>query len=589
MTDIVPQSADPQDLARKRLATLERRFAVTPAMLHSINAEGRLIAVSDAWLTHVGYTREEALGRFSLDFLTPESRARAHATVVPEFYRRGRVDDVEYQMVCKDGRVIDILLSAVLEHDEAQGDAASIAVITDVTARKAAERLLAESEARYRGLVEDQSELVSLATPEGELRFVNLAYAQFYGLRPEAMIGRNLFEFIPEAARGEVEAHLRAVCASRLSVNGENQVRRPNGEARWVAWTNRAVTDAAGTTTAIHSVGRDIERRVAAEQRLKESETRYRLLADHSSDMVFQLDRDLVRRYVSPACREILGYEPEDLIGVGPVSMVHPEDAATVALRLKRLLDGDAERLSAVNRIRHRDGRWIWVEAQWRALREPGSQLPVGIIGSLRDISARKAVEDQLAEATKRLETLAGQDGLTGLANRRVFDEAFAREYARARREQGRIALIMVDVDRFKQFNDIYGHPEGDECLRRIGKAIKDTIQRPGDLVARYGGEEFAVILPMTDERGAAVVAERIRRAVQDLAIRHAGAAQGVVTISQGVDAAGPRTFDLGRDSLLDNADRALYRAKDVGRNVVMQASSMSRLDGEHSVVVRLR
>lgn len=538
-------------------------------MLHSINKEGRLISVSDAWLTKLGYTREEVIGRLSSDFLTPESRAYAIQEVLPAFFRSGRVDNVEYQMVCKDGKVVDVLLSAVLDDSSAEFGGVSLAVITDVTAFKTAERLLALSEARYRGLVEDQSELVSLASPEGELRFVNHAYARHYGLQPDEMIGKSIFDFIPEEGRAAVAAHLQEVCRVRWSVEDESQVVLPNGQIRWMAWTNRALTDADGRVTAIHSVGRDINERVMAQQRLKESEARYRLLADHGTDMVFQLDLELVRRYVSPACREILGYEPEELIGVKPVSMVHPEDTARVTLAFQSLLDGSADRHSIINRIRHRDGRWIWVEAQLKTLRDPKTGTPSGIIGTLKDVSTRKAVEDELQDANRRLQALADQDGLTGLANRRSFDDALSREYSRAQLEKSSLGLLMIDVDWFKSFNDRYGHPAGDECLKRIAETIRNAICRSGDVAARYGGEEFAVLLPDTDESGTMTIAERIRRAVFNVAIEHQGSPNGVATISVGAVSladdgpAEPKT-------LLHNADRALYRAKAGGRNIVV-------------------
>jgi diguanylate cyclase (GGDEF)-like protein/PAS domain S-box-containing protein len=553
-------------------AGLEHRTQVTPAMLHSINKEGRLISVSDAWLARLGYMREEVLGRPSSDFLTPQSRAYAIREVLPVFFRSGRIDDIEYQMVCKDGKVIDVLLSAVLDDSSTELGGISLAVVTDVTALKAAERQLALSEARYRGLVEDQSELVSLASPEGELRFVNHAYARHYGRQPEEMIGKSLFDFIPADGRAAVEEHLREVCRVRWSVEDENQVMLPNGQTRWMAWTNRALTDAQGRVTAIHSVGRDIDERVIAQQRLKESEARYRLLADHGTDMVFQLDRDLVRRYVSPACREILGYEPEELIGVKPVSMVHPEDTARLTLAFQSLLSGSAGRHTIINRFRHRDGHWIWVEAQLKTLRDPQTGAPSGIIGTLRDVSARKAVEDELQDANRRLQALAEQDGLTGMANRRSFDDALSREYSRARLERRNLGLLMIDVDWFKSFNDCYGHPAGDECLKRVGEAIKNAVCRSGDVAARYGGEEFAVLLPDTDESGAATIGERIRKAVLNLAIKHEGSPNGIATISVG--AACLAEDELAEPKmLLHNADRALYRAKAGGRNIVVSVT----------------
>jgi diguanylate cyclase (GGDEF)-like protein/PAS domain S-box-containing protein len=303
------------------------------------------------------------------------------------------------------------------------------------------------------------------------------------------------------------------------------------------------------------------------------------MLADHSTDMVFQLDRDLVRQYVSPSCRDVLGYEPDELVAARPFGLVHPEDAERVGRLLRSVLTGQAERQEAIYRFRHRSGRWIWVEALFRALRERETGTATGIIGAMRDISARKSVEDQLAKANRRLEALAAQDGLTGLANRRAFDDAFLREHQRVKRRTKGLGIAMIDVDWFKPFNDSYGHLAGDECLRRLGKAIADTANRAGDTVARYGGEEFVALLPDTDETGAALIGERIREAVARLAIVHRASPLGVVSVSVGIAATEPRVTDGGPDALLRLADRALYEAKSRGRNLVARASSLTGAD----------
>jgi diguanylate cyclase (GGDEF)-like protein/PAS domain S-box-containing protein len=289
--------------------------------------------------------------------------------------------------------------------------------------------------------------------------------------------------------------------------------------------------------------------------------------------MVFQLDRDLVRRYVSPACREVLGFEPEELCGVRPVSMVHPNDAARLELVFQSLLSGEADRQSIINRRRHRDGRWIWVEAQLRAVIDPVTGERSGIIGTLRDVSARKAVEDETADANKRLAALAREDALTGLANRRAFGDVLYREYRRAAREKKDLGLIMIDVDWFKGFNDRYGHLAGDDCLQQVGRTISEALQRPGDVAARYGGEEFAVLLPDTDERGTAKVADRIRQRVLGLAITHDASPNKLVTISAGVAAVSKMAAQSEAEALLSAADEALYRAKRGGRNAVALVS----------------
>jgi PAS domain S-box-containing protein len=285
--------------------------------------------------------------------------------------------------------------------------------------------------------------LVSLATPEGELRFVNRAYADSYEKRPNELIGKSLFDFVTEDHCAAVARHLRTVSSLKHAIEDENQVRLPDGRTKWTAWTNRALFDAAGKLTLIHSVGRDIDRRVAAEQLLRANEARYRLLAENSTDVVMLLDLDLKRRYVSPACREVFGYEPDTLIRTKSGTMVHPNEAHVLQEALQSLLDGRADRAAAVSRRRHRDGHWIWVETRFRMLKDPQTGARTGIIAAVRDISTRKHIEEQRAEANRRLEALAAQDGLTDLANRRAFDEAPVREYRRARREEQHLALIM--------------------------------------------------------------------------------------------------------------------------------------------------
>ena len=193
-----------------------------------------------------------------------------------------------------------------------------------------------------------------------------------------------------------------------------------------------------------------------------------------------------------------------------------------------------------------------------------------------KQIEGRARAESELRKARSSLETLnatleklAMQDGLTSLANRRQFDISLQNEFSRATREASSLALVMMDVDCFKQYNDIYGHVAGDECLRQIGKIVAAGKLRPGDVGARYGGEELALLLPGTNVAGAMVVAERIRKAVEALAINHSGSTTGVVTISAGVKSFVPKPAGENPIDLIQGADKALYMAKSKGRNQV--------------------
>ena len=168
-------------------------------------------------------------------------------------------------------------------------------------------------------------------------------------------------------------------------------------------------------------------------------------------------------------------------------------------------------------------------------------------------------------QSTEQLRILALMDGLTGLGNRRQFDTALAREHGRAQRDHTSLALLMLDADHFKAFNDTYGHQAGDDCLRAVAGALQAAVHRPGDMAVRYGGEEFAVLLPHTDEAGAVVVADGIHARVAEIGTVHAGSPHGFVSVSIGAAVLRP-TLETEADDLVRAADRALYAAKAGGR-----------------------
>ncbi len=183
------------------------------------------------------------------------------------------------------------------------------------------------------------------------------------------------------------------------------------------------------------------------------------------------------------------------------------------------------------------------------------------------EVKERKKAEEQLKIANEKLATLATIDELTGIANRRKFDEKFREALLFNRRNKGSITVLMCDVDFFKNYNDYYGHLLGDECLHQIASAISQVIRRPGDLVARYGGEEFIVMLPQTDRLGSEVVIENILNAVRMLDIEHKkSVAAECVTMSIGASVLN-LSNEIDPERIISEADKALYEAKRTGRN----------------------
>ena len=266
-----------------------------------------------------------------------------------------------------------------------------------------------------------------------------------------------------------------------------------------------------------------------AHDALRDSEEHHRLLADNSSDMITRFGHDFRRVYVSPASRDVMGYDPEELVGRAPAGIVHPDDWLVLDATLNAPLRAGQDSSKAMYRAIKKDGSCVWLESHGRRMASGD-----GFVVITRDISERKAFECRLEEANRRLEELAWHDALTGLANRRRFDEMLVAETRRAQRQGHPLALVVVDIDRFKAYNDNYGHPAGDVCLRTVAGAIESVLRRPGDVAARLGGEEFAVLLPNTGEDGLALMTGRICDAVRALELTHAGSEAGIVTISAG-------------------------------------------------------
>jgi len=300
---------------------------------------------------------------------------------------------------------------------------------------------------------------------------------------------------------------------------------------------------------------------------LQTSEAYFRLLAETSRDVIVLTDLEGSRRYVSPAAAELLGWSSEELLGGSYRDLVHPDDLGEWKSVLADCRTGASGKILQY-RCRKKDGSYLWMESNLRLYNDPATGKPFGFVNVVRDISGRKAAEEDLEKAFRLVESLASLDGLTEIANRRRLDQGLEHEWRLAIRATSDISLLLIDVDHFKAYNDIYGHLAGDDCLRRLAKVILEMVARPSDLVARYGGEEFAVVLPNTPQAGALQVAERIRSAVQELNMPHEGNPHRVVTVSIGCSTQTPEA-DSKLDGLIDAADNALYRAKNAGRNTI--------------------
>ncbi len=343
---------------------------------------------------------------------------------------------------------------------------------------------------------------------------------------------------------------------------------KDNVLANWWVDARSRMSLVLGLTLIVAALGIMVLRELVSRQRLlrviSSQEADFRLLAESSSDMVSRIAFDGTLTYVSPSSLRILGWGPDDLVGGQALAGLNIDDRAAVEKVVRDMRNGQCSEALISYRTRHRTIGTVWLESALSVTRDPDTGRIDGVVAVSRDVTEHKQLEGHLS----RLATL---DSLTGLANRRFLDDRASREIQLAQQTGQPISMLLIDADHFKSFNDNYGHQAGDHCLQQIAAVIQSHATRPGDLAARYGGEEFALLLSETDADGARTVAERIRRAVEDLHIPHTGnTAGGVVTVSIGVACIDAASQHHSTKALIKIADENLYAAKAAGRNRIV-------------------
>jgi diguanylate cyclase (GGDEF)-like protein/PAS domain S-box-containing protein len=310
----------------------------------------------------------------------------------------------------------------------------------------------------------------------------------------------------------------------------------------------------------------------SVETELEQDSAVYKTLLESTKAIPWKIDWASMKfAYIGPQIEELLGWTPESWATVDDwVQRMHPEDRDEVFnfCVAQSMAGTDHE---ADYRALTKDGGYVWIRDVVHVVRKDDGEVEA-LIGFMFDISERKRNEARLVHLQKELEELSFKDGLTGVANRRMFDTIMSREWAHAKRSRKPISLIMLDIDYFKQYNDHYGHLQGDDCLKRVAQTLNSEAVRARDFLARFGGEEFALILPETSEDAAIKVAERCRRLILEQEIPHeASKAAPQLTASLGVATTIPNEGD-DPIAFIEQADKRLYKAKQQGRNRIEHA-----------------
>ena len=424
-----------------------------------------------------------------------------------------------------------------------------------------------QSKRIYKLVVDALPDCLNVKDLQGRFILANPATADLMQAEEtEALIGKSDFDFYPEAVAREFKQVDMAALMAGKSINIEQRFTRADGVDTWLSSMKTPLTDYHGKVVGLITHNRDITRGKELESELAQSRAQLSYALTHMADglVLYDSSRRLLLcneqyRAMFPKTAH-LGFRAR----CNATYCVLPLRPARSSCLPTGSRPG-SKTLSTPNRVGNQqiqlgDGRWLDVRARPT---DDGGRLSV-----FSDITSAKRAEVELLAANEKLNHLAHRDGLTDLSTRRAFDDAIEREFSRSRRSGSPLSLLLIDVDFFKLYNDQYGHPAGDECLRIVSRCIETTARRPSDLAARYGGEEFAVILPDTDARGAFVIAEALKSAVRALKVPHEASQKKHLTVSIGVS-----TFDgdgaASVGQLVRRADEALYGAKAAGRDRV--------------------
>ena len=315
----------------------------------------------------------------------------------------------------------------------------------------------------------------------------------------------------------------------------------------------------------IYLVSVILKDRDATQSRLLEITSLHSIVTDYSRDAILLADLEGRCTFVSPSVEVISGWKPEELVNQSLAEQAHPADRERLEHAIRHIRNG-AESDIVEYRTQKRNGDYVWVESSLRLFFDRKSRIPTGLLSLVRDISERKHSEGLLLNAYEALKELAAVDALTGVANRRRFNEHLTEEWSRSERYRIPISLLLIDADSFKEHNDAYGHLCGDRYLKRIAEAATTAAKRPGDLVARFGGDEFAVLMPGTDNQAATTVGNKIREILKQAGSVHDGHRERSPTISVGCATLVPKLGEKA-ETLIQSADGALYQAKRNGRD----------------------
>jgi diguanylate cyclase (GGDEF)-like protein/PAS domain S-box-containing protein len=433
--------------------------------------------------------------------------------------------------------------------------------------RKRASEVLRESEEYFKAIIQNSSDIIFILDKLGTITYASPSIERFLGYEPEEVIGKRTLDLIVSEDKPKAIADFgRALLTKEVPIPNVFRIRHKDGTEHVLEGIGNNLLDNPIVAGFVMNV-RDITERKQAEEALQESENRYRTLVENASDMVYRTDENGYFTFVNPAALRITEYKEEEIIGIHYTTWIRPDMRDNAIKFFGRQFVKGIQNTYSEYPILTKEGQEVWIGQNTQLIVEDGHV--VGFQAVSRDITDRKRIMEALQDSENRYRELSIIDDLTQLYNSRHFYQQLKMEIDRVDRYGQPLTLLLLDLDDFKQFNDAYGHIEGDRVLSRLGQVVKRCL-RQTDSAYRYGGEEFTIMLPMTTSKDGAVTAERIRAELKEEIFYPVSGKDVHVTVSIGLE-----QYKSQEDmkAFVHRVDQLMYQAKKNGKNRVCSES----------------
>jgi len=562
-----------EEALRKSKELYTKLVNTIPDSIVRTDLEGKIIFVNDYTLQSSGYSRDEMEGQNILTFVSPAEHEDMINNIL--LLMKNGLGPREYNLIMKDGRKILFEIHAEVLRNEEGTPFGLVSVCRDISERKRTEGIQRETEERLHGITQNLPGIIFqfcakdsgeygvnyFSEPLGEFSEVieNIDTANLETLFP------SFLSRIHEEDRDRFLNTIMTAVETGTSWNFEGRVVTMSGKIIWVQGLSTPTRHE--NQLVFDGILLNITDRKKAEDDLRKTEESFRNYLEYAPDGVYMSDVKGTFLYGNRKSEEIIGYRREELIGKNFLELnILPEKSLNKAAQLLQAnMVGNSTGPDEIELI-GKEGRLIPVEINTSVVQRTGQGI---VLAFVRDITDRKRAEEALRESEHRYQELSTIDDLTQLYNSRHFYSQIEREMERTNRYEQPLTLLMLDLDKFKEFNDTYGHVEGDYVLSRLGQVVKRCL-RETDSAYRYGGEEFTIMLPMTTSKEGIVTAKRIQTELRKEAFSPVLDQEVYMTVSIGVAHYKPKEE---MKVFVNRVDQLMYQAKKKGRNRICHES----------------